>query len=364
MKNIKRAVAWVLSLIMIGTMLAGCGKAEIIDYADAAAFESALNSGIDVRNKIVQFTASEIHPDSATGYNIWAGEHLNFISSKDPDVKAGDTVVVKVIEAVDFMGSWMIGYEKVKKAEVGATTISSGSYLNGFNGPDSSESAISVDNGNSGADSSDNSNSFAVNNSSDVRPLEIVDHGWYINDPSDSTAYVDFCALIKNPNDSLVAQFPKIIVTVINGDGSIIATDEQVGGVIQPGDTITLCGMMSMSIVDITGDAQIEFSVECDEFSNDSFMYSAARTTDFEITNVSEKNGSDNNFITGQITNNYSEAVDQLNVAIVLRKDGKIVFMENTFIDGISAGQTKAFEFQRYHAWPEHDTIDVSAMVW
>ena len=33
------------------------------------------------------------------------------------------------------MGPWMIEYEKVKKAEVGATTISSGSYLNGFNGP-------------------------------------------------------------------------------------------------------------------------------------------------------------------------------------------------------------------------------------
>lgn len=50
-----------------------------IDYADAESFEAALNEGEDLEGKIVQFEALELHPDSAVGYNVWAGEHLNFI---------------------------------------------------------------------------------------------------------------------------------------------------------------------------------------------------------------------------------------------------------------------------------------------
>ena len=105
------------------------------------------------------------------------------------------------------------------------------------------------------------------------------------------------------------------------------------------------------------------FNVDWSDFSNNTSFYQAAKTTDFSITNVSERNG-DQNYITGEITNNFSEEVNTVNLSIVLRKDGKIVFMENTFVDGLKPGQTKAFEFQRYHNWPEHDEIECSAMVW
>ena len=41
--------------------------------------------------------------------------------------------------------------------------------------------------------------------------------------------------------------------------------------------------------------------------------------------------------------------------------DEKIVFVENTFVDSLRAGQTKAFEFQRYEGFPEYDAIECSA---
>lgn len=67
-----------------------------IDYTDDAEFEAALNRGEDLVGKVVRFKVNEIHPDSFYGYNLWAGEHLNFIFPSQLDVKAGDEVTVKV----------------------------------------------------------------------------------------------------------------------------------------------------------------------------------------------------------------------------------------------------------------------------
>lgn len=371
MKKIKKLINTILMVGMILSLSACGGNKIAIDYADAESFEAALNNGDNLEGKVVQFVAEELNPDSAFGYDIFAGEHLNFVSSSHPNIKEGDTVVVKATKIESVIGSWIITYEKVSDAVVTESTISSSgaeqkvdiSELNS----DSSDTTDDLGNDESSEineSSEESATSFPVESSSSELPLELVDYGWFINDPSGDTAYVEFCGMIKNPNDKLVAQFPKVLVTVKDGDGSIVATEEQVGSIVMPGDTITLCGMFSMLVSGISDDAQIVFDVDWSEFSTDTQIYSEAKTTDFVISNVSERNGSDENFITGEITNNFSKDIDQVNLSIVLRKDGKIVFMENTFVDGLKKGKTKAFEFQRYNAWPEHDTIDVSAMVW
>jgi len=93
--------------------------------------------------------AAELHPQSLYGYDIWAGEHLNFISSKNPDIevvrcykgyglsnKVFPCVQVrfkrrfvpivqwdlrlpasgKVTAVESVIGSWFIEYEKVDAA--------------------------------------------------------------------------------------------------------------------------------------------------------------------------------------------------------------------------------------------------------
>ena len=76
--------------------------------------EAALNAGEDLTGKVVSFTVSELIPDSAFGYNMTAGEHLNFCSESNPGAKAGDTVKVKVTKVASMFGSWIISYKKVK----------------------------------------------------------------------------------------------------------------------------------------------------------------------------------------------------------------------------------------------------------
>ncbi len=379
----KRWMSWLLVLVMmLGTFgtLTACGtKTTVIDYADAESFEAALNAGENLEGKVVRFVAGEFHPDSALGYNVWAGEHLNFVSSRNPDIKEGDIVTVRALTIESAMGSWIINYEKVDNAEIGETTISNpkGSDLNGA---DINGGAESASDGVAGAAGSSQTDSFGLEFDTDElglpeadtedvpkeeeKPLELKDFGWYCDKAYNGmdTAYVDFAGLIYNPNETLVAEFPSLTITVRNGDGSIVATEDQVGSVIMPGDTVTLCGMFSMASNELA-DAEITFDVDCSEFGNGTSIYGSAKTTDFEITNVSEKKGSDR-YITGEIINHFSEEVRSVNLSLLLRKEGKIVYIENTFIDGLKPEKPKAFEFQRYSDYPDYDTIDISAMVW
>ena len=111
----KKLLAVFMSLIFVLSLAACGGNAEVkADYEDVVAFEEALNNGEDLTGKTVVATVNELVPDSAFGYNLQAGEHLNFCSPDNPNVKAGDTITVKVKEVTSMLGSYIISYEMVK----------------------------------------------------------------------------------------------------------------------------------------------------------------------------------------------------------------------------------------------------------
>lgn len=84
------------------------------DFVNAESFEAALNAGENCEGVTVRFTVTEFHPESKLGYDLWAGEHLNFVSARHPNVQAGDMVTVRVTTVENFMGSWVIRYEQIK----------------------------------------------------------------------------------------------------------------------------------------------------------------------------------------------------------------------------------------------------------
>lgn len=144
LNNIKRglfALVMCLSLTLCGcgsneqTEDAGTSSAEtqqsenvsaeevMIDYGDAESFEAALNEGKNLEGKVVRFIAGEFHPQSKLGYNVWAGEHLNFVSSRNPDIQEGDTVTIKTTTIENMAGSWVINYEKIENAVITDDTV-------------------------------------------------------------------------------------------------------------------------------------------------------------------------------------------------------------------------------------------------
>lgn len=99
----KKLVLFIVSLSCL-FMLASCGQKKA-DYTAAK----------DIEGKTVSFTVKELVPDSAFGYNLEAGKHLNFTSSENPKVKKGDKVTVKVKKVTSMMGSWIITYENLEQ---------------------------------------------------------------------------------------------------------------------------------------------------------------------------------------------------------------------------------------------------------
>lgn len=214
-----RRITALLAVLLICT-LSACGQSQIpLDYGDETAFEADLNAGKNLVGKTVSFVAAELHPQSLYGYDIWAGEHLNFISSKNPDIEVGQTVTVKVTAVESVIGSWFIEYEKVDAA--------------------ADENTIYA------ADVEDSDN---ADETEAPQPLEIAEAGYYVapHQSGADTIRVNYCGMVHNPNETLAASYPKIIITITNPDGTIIATDSQTGSGVMPGDTVTLVSMMSV----------------------------------------------------------------------------------------------------------------------
>lgn len=345
MRYIKR-FALILTAVILAFCLVGCGGSQVtIDYADAESFEAALNNGENLEGKIVQFTADELHPQSAYGYNIWAGEHLNFISSRNPDIEAGSTVVVKATTIESIGGSWFISYEKVDNAVVGENTIYAASAAKA-------------------APAAASSSSSSSKSAESPKALELVDTGISVSSSSSysDTVYINYCGIIKNPNKSMAATFPKIYATVKDGT-EVLTTDYQTGFYVMPGDTIALVGTLSVLKSEITNSTSVYYTVECSDFvsAENSDM---VKSSSFKVSNVSEHSGSYSNSVTGEITNNSGKSVDMAYVAVVMTNGGDIVYSENTFVDSISAGGTKAFELTSLRDFPEHDGVKVYVQEW
>lgn len=121
-----KKILFALLLIVATILLTACGSSSVVaDYGDAESFETALNNGESLEGKVVSFTVNNLETQSAYGYNIWAGEHLNFVSEKNPNVKVGDTIGVKINEVNSLLGSWIIKYEALPNVTLDeSTTVS------------------------------------------------------------------------------------------------------------------------------------------------------------------------------------------------------------------------------------------------
>mgnify|MGYP001203889226 CR=1 FL=1 len=101
----------ILLLLGVAILLTACGGEKEPEMTHQE-FESALNDGEDMTGAVVSVEVKELAPDSAFGYNIQAGEHLNFVSESNPNVEVGDEIVVEVTEIRSVMGSYIINYKR------------------------------------------------------------------------------------------------------------------------------------------------------------------------------------------------------------------------------------------------------------
>lgn len=95
-------------------ILASCGSPSVEDAISTTQFEEGLNNGDNMEGSVVEIKVDDFVPDSAFGYNIQTGQHLNFVSDSHPDVEIGDTLIVEVESVENVLGSYVISYKKVE----------------------------------------------------------------------------------------------------------------------------------------------------------------------------------------------------------------------------------------------------------
>lgn len=110
-------------LVVIGVLVAlalntlGCSSSTrkeptTSEYSSAEIFESDLNDGYNLENITVTFKVKDIKEESIAGYNLWAGEHLNFLPNEAPQtISIGDLVTAKTINIKKRGSSWLIDCE-------------------------------------------------------------------------------------------------------------------------------------------------------------------------------------------------------------------------------------------------------------
>ena len=411
MRKIRTGIVVFLVSAMLSLLLCSCGGGPggtEVDYGDAAAFEEALNRGDNLENKTLMFTVTELHPDSALGFNVCGGEHLNFISSRDPDLKVGDTAGVKATEITSLLGSWIIKYEKIDNPIIGDNTIVSSSQEGNASEeqkaadtdevsadpsavteeeiaiPEPSETETedivqesenaagnAADNTaenpaeNAAGNAADNTAENAAENPADntventaenaagdtqeQSPLEVVDSKIvafkdYFGEPSVS-AYVAF----KNNTDYCIGiNSPRMDYQ--DNDGKLIATDQFancIPEVAKPGQVIYLYSY-HFSIADVDTSNGLNYVP-------DGNPYEAKNFFEVELSDVSFKTGEIMDVsIIGRGTNNTDKNLYGEPGAVFYDSDNNVVGFCYS-LESFDAGQTKSFEISGDMMSEEYD---------
>lgn len=189
--------------------------------------------------------------------------------------------------------------------------------------------------------------------------VEVVDSGWsVVTEYSDTEVY--YAAEIENKNNK-VAEFINIAVTGKDSEGKILFTDAGTVSDINylfPGERVSFTGHEYWNKSEGTP-AIIEFSVSVTKWS-DALSFNYPKNTDLEVTNISKINKSgDTSKITGEVVNHSKTNIDSTLAVVVLKKDGKIVGGQSTYINDLKAEGKKAFEMYIYDI--EFDSYEVSA---
>ncbi len=342
----------ICGLLVCVIVLAGCGSsATALDYGDAESFEAALNAGENLEGKTVRFYASELHPDSAMGYNVWAGEHLNFISARNPDIKAGDTVDVKATEITSTMGSWFIKYEKIGNAIIGDNTITAGATPSDTTGvADGTEEATTQANDSNkelktSADLNEEEEKKETTAPTDVEAeldkIEAVDAGIEVFDQSYGGKRVSAYMAIKN-NSNINLRFSDMRFEYVDNDGNLLSVDDMLTCIpeaIKPGQV----GYIYSYYHDIE-DVDLSNGIS---FQPDGKTMEAEKFYEIDVSDESFSVGSFMDIkVIGRGANNTSDSHS-------FAKPGAVFFDSNDNVMGFcyglesfDAGQTKAFEIQ------------------
>lgn len=193
----------------------------------------------------------------------------------------------------------------------------------------------------------------------DENPLEIVESGWSV----DSGGYVNYAFALRNNSTDLTVEYPTVTITGRSSDGTVVFSQDQVLGVIYPGQTIWWASPAGNG----TAPDSVEFAVaEPDSYN---VRTAAGNPTVYSFSNLSEaKGGFGLVSFTGDVTlereGDEEFGMGSVAIIVVLRDgDGKVVCGSSAFVDNPSPGLSRSFEVSYFNP-PDYASYEVYALTW
>ena len=193
----------------------------------------------------------------------------------------------------------------------------------------------------------------------DENPLEIVESGWSV----DLGGYVNYAFALRNNSTDLTVEYPTVTITGRSSDGTVVFSQDQVLGVIYPGQTIWWASPAGNG----TAPDSVEFAVaEPDSYN---VRTAAGNPTVYSFSNLSEaKGGFGLVSFTGDVTlereGDEEFGMGSVAIIVVLRDgDGKVVCGSSAFVDNPSPGSSRSFEVSYFNP-PDYASYEVYALTW
>ena len=195
---------------------------------------------------------------------------------------------------------------------------------------------------------------------------ELVETGYYVSEDDYGDTYIYVGVGWTNPNEGYEIQYPEVMVTGYDADGTVTFTETQTMNSLMPGET-QYFGFMAGEGADTE---TVEFSIPALE----DYCYVETDEQAQEHYTISNTSESTDEYgatcFTGEIIYD-TEAIDEFGdeytqawVSVILRDaEGNIVYGDNGFADLGAVGETSAFELDEY-GLPEYDSYEIYAIPW
>ena len=188
--------------------------------------------------------------------------------------------------------------------------------------------------------------------------LKVVESGW-----DASSGYVLYALTLENTSDDLIIDYPEILITGRDQDGSVLFANPQVLGVIYPGERLTFAFQAGNGKKPVT----VEFAPAA--LQDYQVSVGTGKATKFEVADLTARSGSyGSTFFTGEVTTVFdgdeSTTTGEVWVSLILRDEGgKIVYAKFDLCKRPRVGESTAFEIEAYNC-PAYATAEAVGMAW
>lgn len=189
--------------------------------------------------------------------------------------------------------------------------------------------------------------------------LGIVESGWGVS----AGGYVMYALTLENTSDDLVVEYPEVLITGRDEDGSVLFTDSQVLWVIYPGEQLTYACQAGNG----QAPATVEFALAAPQ--DYQVTVGEGEATTFEVSDFSVRAGSyGSTLFTGEVTTvsqgDEGDGMGDVWLSVILRDEaGKIVYADHGDCRRPGEGKSSAFEIDVYDC-PAYATAEVVGMAW